>query len=171
MSTAHYQYTKVDNKYIIKLMGELKYKWSSGFSNFIKKIFHKGDFDDIIVDISEASYIDSTNIGLLAQIARFSLQKFSHKLPVIVDTDGLQELLRDMGFAEICEFVKMPDNFDYEYKSIQSTQGSKENLGKMILDAHKTLTEINENNKQQFKDVVNLLEKQTGKEKDKDETE
>lgn len=168
MANTNYQYAKIDNKYIIKLSGELKYKWSSGFNNFLQKIFQKDDFDEIVVDLSETSYIDSTNIGLLAKIARFSLRKFSRKLPVIVDQkdEDVKELLIGMGFNKLCNFIKIPENFDHQYKTIKDSRKSKEDLGKMILDAHKTLSKISQKNKKQFKNVVELLEQQTRKDEE-----
>ena len=159
MANTNYQYAKIDNKYIIKLSGELKYKWSSGFNNFLQKIFQKDDFDEIVVDLSETSYIDSTNIGLLAKIARFSLRKFSRKLPVIVDQkdEDVKELLIGMGFNKLCNFIKIPENFDHQYKTIKDSRKSKEDLGKMILDAHKTLSKISQKIKNNLKTLSNYL--------------
>ena len=170
MTIARYRYKKVDNKYIIKLSGDLKYKWSSGFNNFIREIFAKKDFDEIIIDITDTDYIDSTNIGLLAKIARFSLKHFSHKLPIIVDNTDVKELLLDMGFDKICKFIKEPREYGKDYETIENHQDTKKDLGKMILNAHKTLSEIDEKNKEQFKDVVNLFEKQRKEQQESDDS-
>lgn len=165
MTTYHYQFAKVDNKYFIKLSGELKYQWSSGFNNFLQELFKKQNFDEIIVDVTDTEYMDSTNIGLLAKIARYSIKNFSHKLPLIIDEADVKELLQEMGFDKLCKFIKKPEDFDHKYEKIKGQKESKKNLGKMILDAHRTLSDINEKNKDQFKNVLDVLERQKRKDK------
>lgn len=169
MEEDHYKYTKIDSKYYIKLSGELRYNWSSGFNAFIEELFKRNDYENIIVDISDVTYLDSTNIGLIAQIARYVIDNFSHKLAVIVQGEEIKKLLLDMGFSEICNFIPKEEEVDHDMKSINTESKSKNELGRMLLEAHRTLMEINENNEKKFKNVVEMLENET--EQDAEENE
>jgi len=168
MEQDHYKYAKIDSKYYIKLAGELRYNWSSGFNAFIEELFKRDDYDDILVDVSDVTYLDSTNIGLVAQIARYVIDNFSHKLSVIIQGNEIKNLLKDMGFAEICNFIPKEDEVNEDLKSINSESKSKNELGRMLLEAHKTLMEINKDNEQKFKNVVEMLERETDQESDEE---
>lgn len=64
----------------IRMVGNLKYTGSSGFDMFLDD-FLSQEYRDVVVDLSDAVFIDSTNLGLLARIAERSRRMGKPPLP------------------------------------------------------------------------------------------
>ena len=99
-----YQYAEYGDLFIIKLGGRLIYSISSGFEKFLNKLFEEKKKKDILIDLSTVEAIDSTNLGLLAKIAIYSIENFSKKISIISTNDDVNIQLRNMGFDDY--FIK-----------------------------------------------------------------
>ena len=121
----------------VQFVGNATMKNSRTLEELFDKIF-AGEKKEIIIDFKDCNYMDSTMLGFLAKTAiklkkSWSKQMFEH----------LEEFTGTVELAEL------------EVKDF-SDKGEK---AKHILDAHKTLMSLSEENEKVFKNVVELLEK------------
>ncbi|MBR5928239.1 MAG: anti-sigma factor antagonist, partial [Spirochaetia bacterium] len=66
----NYYFAKDGNKVYFKLTGVLKYTTCGHFDAFLDDfIAHASDVESITIDLTEAEFLDSTNLGFLAKIA------------------------------------------------------------------------------------------------------
>ncbi len=78
----NYYFAKDGNKVFFKLTGVLKYTTCGHFDAFLDDfIAHASDVESIAIDLTEAEYLDSTNLGFLAKIAQFMLDKTEARPP------------------------------------------------------------------------------------------
>lgn len=159
MIESNFYYSKNNGIYYIKLIGSITYTKSAGFDKFLELIFNDDDLNDIVLDLTETNYMDSTNLGLICKIANFIYKKFNRKVVMISTNDNLNELLRSVGFHMVFNFVDSYENIDIEMQKIENLETNKNEIAKMILEAHKTLLESNDENYLKFKNVVDLLQK------------
>ena len=157
-------YARHEDTYVLKFVGGIHYgqHWSFDLSkalaNFLDKIFANLDFDDIIVDLTEATAIDSTNLGLLARIAIFMHEKMG-KCPTIVSTNpNISQTLHTVGFRQIFTIIEKPLGTPEAEEDLPIHGDRDVNVTKMLLVAHRTLCTLNENNAERFKDLVDTLE-------------
>ena len=101
MYNGKYLYTKYNNIYFIKLIGNITYPISNDLNKFLDRIFMSKDFENIVVDLTQTEQIDSTNIGLLAKIAKFMFDNFNKKTTLISTNKNITQLLVNMGFNKI----------------------------------------------------------------------
>ncbi len=152
-------YNKNDKNLSIKLVGDIKYSYSNNFSNFIDCVFSSIENHEILIDLTETKYIDSTNLGLLAKIARLQRRKNNKKVTIICNQPNIINILESMGFDMVFILVK---NIAVDYNECKEIQAipdlNDRETAKLMLEAHKELAELNENNRQTFKDVINFLE-------------
>ncbi|HQM45359.1 MAG TPA: STAS domain-containing protein, partial [Smithellaceae bacterium] len=80
METGSVYYARHENTYVIKLIGEVRYQLGCAFDDFLKRLFAKDDFRDIVIDLTETRMIDSTCLGLLAKIANYARAHFGGKV-------------------------------------------------------------------------------------------
>ena len=155
-------YTRSGRLYILKLTGEVRYPLSPAFDAFLARIFAEQGFDDVVIDLAEASCIDSTNLGLLAKIALYTTNRLGHKSVIVSPNPDITEVLESMGFEHVFTIVDSLDAVAGEgTPSMQalSDQGTDEqDLARILLDAHQVLSGLNEENREQFKDVVGFLQ-------------
>ena len=107
-----YQFAEKGDLFIIKLGGRLKYSVSSGFEKFLSKLFEEKKRKDILIDLSTVVAIDSTNLGLLAKIAIYSIENFNKKISIISTNDDVNIQLRNMGFDEYFILLHNIHNID-----------------------------------------------------------
>jgi anti-anti-sigma regulatory factor len=82
----------------IKLVGDLRYDSSAkGFIEFVNTKLTDEKISDIIIDTQDCDYIDSTNVGILGQIARIQTQKGAKKTG-----DFLQRAFKDLQCYQRC---------------------------------------------------------------------
>ncbi|HOG63961.1 MAG TPA: STAS domain-containing protein [Spirochaetota bacterium] len=160
MQSGSYQYAWLNNIYIIKLSGSLTYSSSGDLDAFISRIFAERNFSNILIDLSETDSLDSTNLGLLAKIGRYTLDTFQRKTSMISPRDDINRVLRSMGFDSVFTIITEPEHFSGTLSSIPHTEQSERETAQTILDAHRTLMEMNDANRSVFKNVVKFLEKE-----------
>ena len=153
-------YAVSDNICFIKMTGIIQCATVSGFDLFIKQIFQDEAIDDILIDLCETEHIDSTNLGLIAEIARFMIKKYNRKPTIISKNEKITAILENMGFRKVFIIVKGLGDFTDELKEVPGIEQSEWEKAKMILEAHKAIMELSEKNESIFKDVVKMLEEQ-----------
>ncbi|GAB3100198.1 STAS domain-containing protein [Aestuariicella hydrocarbonica] len=144
--------------YVIKMVGDVRLTLCMSFDQFIDAMFEADDFASIIFDLTSAEAIDSTTLGLMAKISILADQR-KHLRPVIISTSaGINRLLDTMGFSEIFNIMTelpVPLSPDQCLEVCDMDECAARNK---VLEAHRILMELNENNRETFKDLVKTLE-------------
>ena len=159
MNPGQIHYAVVENRAFLKLAGTIRYPLSQRLNLAVGRMFARATAKEVVVDLQEVEFIDSTCLGLLARVATRCLE-LGCELPVIVSTQPeVNRLLRSMGFDHV--FVLIAD-------LAAPTAGladAAELAGvcrrpdpQVVLDAHRALCEINANNRLLFQNVIEQLE-------------
>ena len=144
--------------YVLKLVGEVRLNLCSTIDSAIESMTSDPDFASIVVDLSETTLIDSTTLGLLARLAIQAKQK-SHFLPSIVSTNpDITRVITTMGFESVYLILKEPASSSQALSELAPQEITEEELRENVLSAHKVLMNLNEHNREQFKDLVATLE-------------
>jgi len=145
------------NKYFLKIVGTPRYTNCADFSYFISALISENQFEDILVDLSETDFLDSTSLGLLAKLAGAVVSKFDRKMTVISTNRDINDLLINTGFDQIMLLIEKPDDFNSELDELPAVNDVNKNMAKMMLEAHKILSDMNSENENEFKAVVEML--------------
>ena len=149
---------------VFKLVGDVRYAVSSSyamlvsFDGFLDSLTKDSEFEHVLIDLTELTSIDSTNIGLLAKIAVHMREKNSSKPTIISTNESITRLLYTMGLQSIFLIVDKTDIAESEWEEIPSVDPRDRSLARIMLEAHRMLSELSKDNKETFKDVLLLLE-------------
>ena len=143
--------------HVLRYVGDIKYPLAPTIDRFVNLLFEREPVDELVVDLSAADSIDSTNLGELARIAQRLREEGGHR-PVIVSTqEPISQLLRSMALDEVFDLSREPPASGGD--EIPATGPvSKRELGRVMLGAHKSLVDLHESNGQRFRDVIALME-------------
>jgi len=158
MTTPRYQVAFHDSKYFLKLSGELRYTDCVAFNQFLKKICREDNYSDVMVDLTEADFLDSTNLGLIAKLAIHVQGKFKHKLPILSTRSQVTKSMTSMGLGHLCLFLEELGGPTPELEGSEFEQGDEKDIAVVMLDAHRTLMGLTKENETVFRNVVALLE-------------
>jgi anti-anti-sigma factor len=157
MATGSLFYARHQRTYVLKLVGELRYTLGEALNAFLDRLFKQEDFDRILIDLTEAVSIDSTILGLLAKVANFMGERFGRK-PILVSTNAdINQLLDSVGFYEVFIVAEQLDLSNEGLRPLSVPAPSEEAMAATLLEAHTLLSELNEDNRLLFKDVVEAL--------------
>lgn len=152
-----YQYAVEAQKLFIRMVGYMKYTESTGFDAFISSLDDE-DVTDILIDLTEAEYLDSTNLGLIAQLGEKTLVQHHHAATIICPNKEITQILLSVGFDDVFMLLTSPEEDDHVFAEIPHGATDTQEVSKMMIKAHKKLMDLNEHNHEVFKEVVNLME-------------
>ena len=178
MSSGKIQFAENEGTYVLKFLGEIRLTISSSLESFLDNMFNDHEFCSVIIDLSETSTIDSTSLGLLARLSIQARKRFN-LVPIIISTkDDINRILTSMGFDSVFVIVREFDGLiKLPMNDLPAECSSEPATQERVLQAHKVLMSLNEENRKAFNELVTQLEKgckpdrkETGSDSD-DETE
>ena len=132
---------------------------SAALSAFLDDLFKNTEFSDILIDLTDTQAIDSTNLGLLARVAKFMEETFHRKATIVAPSDDIRRVLEGVAFDRVFCIVRDAQALPAELDMIACEKESDRKFTQLVLEAHRTLMTLSEKNREAFKDVVELMEK------------
>ena len=144
--------------YVLKFIGEIRLYLCSTLDIIIDSMASNPLFKTVVIDLSETTIIDSTTLGLLAKIAVLARKKSSF-LPTIITTNpDVTRIIQTMGFDEIFIIMKEPASNITDLEELPILKATEQEVREKVLDAHLRLMDLNDSNREEFKDLVQALE-------------
>jgi hypothetical protein len=117
----------------------------------------------VLVDLTETTYIDSTNLGELTKISSYLYQQ-SRRRPTLVSTrDDISAIITGLGLDRVFTLVEDLELPDVELRHIPEVEVSERRNAQRILDAHRSLMAVNEKTGRIFRSVVDAFENDFGR--------
>jgi len=144
--------------YVLKFTGDVRVTLCSTVDSFLSSLFARDDFRSVLVDLTETQGIDSTSLGLLAKLSLATQRRFG-VLPTLVSTNPeINRVLETMGFDDVFHIVTEPLVDTEQLGELPKVEASEEDLREKVLEAHLALMDLNEENRESFRDLVSALE-------------
>tara|TARA_R110001599_G_scaffold250656_1_gene450483 strand:+ start:1168 stop:1656 length:489 start_codon:yes stop_codon:yes gene_type:complete len=158
MSTGKIQFAESEGTFVLKFVGDVRLTLCAALDAYIEKIFSVLSFNAIIIDLTETDGIDSTSLGLLAKLSILSRQKVGFLPTLVSNQDDMNRLLQSMGFDQVFNIVSELTPTSAELEDLPGQQLSEELVKDKVLEAHRILMNLNEHNREAFRDLVSALE-------------
>lgn len=160
MKAQQYLFTICKNVLCLKLRGNITYLNSYPFDSFSRHIFTRTDFTSVLIDLSETTGIDSTNLGILARIGSAARTRSGEKATIIATSPDISRTLESMGFGQVFAIINEPAPPGAGLKPLPpAAPEGVTGLAETILDAHRELMSISKQNEKTFRSVVDFMEK------------
>ena len=150
-----------DGIYVLLFEGDVRLTLCTAVDGFLEKMFHDQAFKSVLVDLSRTDSIDSTSLGLLAKLSIKADKLFSYRPTLLSPRPDITRILFSMGFEDVFSIVEKPLKYEEQLEELPSLKTSSEELRKRVLEAHRTLMAMNEDNRQAFQDLVETLESES----------
>lgn len=158
MSSGKILFAERSGNYLLKFVGDVRLTLCSTLDLFLANTLENDGFKTILIDLTETDGIDSTSLGLLAKIS-VKLKKRHQQLPTIISTnEDVTRILLSMGFDKVFILLSEPLGAQGELQQLDEMQESESEMRQRILEAHRTLMDLNEHNRDAFSDLVHSLE-------------
>jgi anti-anti-sigma regulatory factor len=147
-----------DGVHVLKFVGDVRVTLGPTIDTFLTTLLKTEDFRSVIIDLSETKGIDSTSLGFLAKISIGAKDSFGI-IPTIISTnDDITRVLLSMGFDQVFLIIKEPIESSVTMGEVPVKDMSEEDLRKKVLEAHEVLMQLNDENRDMFRDLVVALQ-------------
>ena len=147
----------------IKMTGTIRYFLSPGFDAFVRSEFICKESQRFTIDLNEVTNIDSTNLGILAAIANYSIKEFDKRSKIVSTNSDINEILKSMGFEKVFKIIKQRQNLPKYFNDTADFEQDIRDQNELILDSHKNLMKMNDKNQQEFLNVIKTIEQSARK--------
>lgn len=148
-----------DGAYLIRLEGDVRVTLCTTIDDYFRHMYEDPGFASVWVDVCHAEGIDSTTLGLLAKLALTVREKFGFR-PAIYSCDpGITRLLRSMGFQHLFELREELCMAPERASAVPLVEGSEEEVRQQVIEAHRALMGISDENRARFRDLISALER------------
>ena len=148
-----------DGAHVLKLQGDVRLTMCTALDQYFQGMFAEPDFVSVWVDVTEADGLDSTTLGMLAQLAIQTRERFHFRPAIFSINPSIDRLLETMGFDQLFERRNECCNTDASIKEIPAVACEEGEVAKQVLAAHRTLMSISDENAGAFRDLVTTLER------------
>jgi len=147
-----------DGAYALKLVGDVRVNLCSTIDDYFLHMFQDPDFVSVTVDLCDAEGIDSTTLGLLAKLALRFHKQFGLRPALYSCNIGINRLLSSMAFSKIFDIREEACNNPEDIDEIPSHSDDTEAVREKVIEAHRILMDISEENRDRFRDLMTVLE-------------
>ncbi len=141
---------------IIRIIGRATFKISQQLREFGMGMLHR-DIVSVIFELSECYGMDSTILGVIAMIGLEGRGK--SEVVVVNANDTVRSQLESVGLSKLCRFAcESVENVNWD-TLCRAAAGAvtMDSVADTVLEAHKTLMNLEPQNIPKFRDVVEIL--------------
>ena len=158
MNVGKMLFAENDGCYVLKLQGDVRLTLSASLETFLQTVIEKSEFRSLVIDLSEADSVDSTSLGLLAKLAIASRRQLQEAPVLVSPKEDITRILFSMGFEQVFIISEQAVMQEENFQTMTPTEESERTTQLRVIDAHKTLMALNDNNHAVFSDLVAQLE-------------
>ncbi len=148
-----------DGAYALKLVGDVRVNLCTSIDDYFEHMFEDPHFESVMVDLCEAEGIDSTTLGLLAKLALRVRKQYGLRPAIYSSNSGINRLLASMAFNKLFDIREEAcDNTDC-ISDIPSVNADPVSAREKVIEAHRILMDISDENKERFHDLIAVLER------------
>ncbi|MBN8410743.1 STAS domain-containing protein [Halomonas denitrificans] len=147
--------------FVLKLCGDVRLTLCATLDHQAQQLAQTPGLTAVMIDLRDASNVDSTALGFLAKVAMALRGKLEQSPTIVADNPDVKRMLEVMGFGSFFTLVERPIAEVDELQELPEVAADEEGLRQRILEAHRILMRMNEHNQEQFQPLVEMLEAQS----------
>ncbi len=148
-----------DGSYVIRLVGDVRLTLCTSLDDFFQHMFDDPNFASVWVDLCDVEGLDSTTLGLLAKLALKVKERFGFEPAIYCCDPGISRLLKSMAFHRLFKLHEESCSNPADIAEIPSVKCNEDSVKKKVIEAHRVLMSISDENRDRFKDLLTVLER------------
>ncbi len=145
--------------YVLRLTGDVRMTLCTSIDDYISHMLDDPAFASVWIDLCDVDGLDSTTLGQLARLAQRVYARHGFR-PAIYSCDaGINRLLYSMGFQRLFDMHEdaCGDNI-VAVEDIPLVPGSEDVVKERVVEAHRALMGVSDENAERFRDLMSVLE-------------
>lgn len=149
---------KNNGVYVLKFNGDVRLTLCAALDIFLEQMIAEPDLQAVFIDLSDTVGIDSTSLGFLAKISILTQKTYGWKPSIITVSDDITRLLMSMSFDQVFNIIEERIDGDDTLDELPTIEASEQDTKEQVLEAHRILMGLSDDNKAKFQELVSMLE-------------
>jgi len=145
--------------YVLRLEGDVRLTLCASIEDYVESMLADPEFRSVWVDLCGAEGIDSTTLGQLAKLALAVEERFGFRPAIFCCDSGINRLLGSMGLDRLFVMHEKTCCATGCSQMIPMVPGSEDEVREKVLEAHRVLMDVSEENRARFAELVSTLER------------
>jgi anti-anti-sigma factor len=145
--------------HVLRFVGDIRYTLTPSIDRYLENIFTGSKPAGFVIDLTETDSIDSTNLGLLARLAKRMQALDTRRITIVSNRTDINSVLKSMALDEVFDIVEDAGLDTDTVREVPLQDTDKETLTRTLIDTHRALMDLSEHNREMFRDVIKALEK------------
>ncbi|HEY3494850.1 MAG TPA: STAS domain-containing protein [Polyangiaceae bacterium] len=154
------RYARAGDAVVLALQGRVHYAFGSRLRAFFDELSERLRGAKLFVDLRSVEAIDSTGMGLLARLGLAARER-GRGAVIVCSNDDVCLCLHSAAFGELFEFSErwpFDETLVLGEVPLGASGVTEEQLGPVMLEAHRDLAALSDQNRRTFADVIAALE-------------
>ena len=145
--------------YVLRLTGDVRMTLCASIDEYIAGMLDDPDFASVWIDLCDAEGLDSTTLGQLARLAQRVNARYAFRPAIYSCDDSINRLLYSKGFQRLFDLHEDACNGgSIAVEDIPLVPGSEDAVKDRVIDAHRALMGVSDENAERFRDLMAVLE-------------
>lgn len=152
-----------EGAFVLRLTGPIRYPVAPALRAFLDEALTRTREHTVLLDLRGVESLDSTCLGLLARVGRSSLEALHRHAIIVCPDNDVATTLRSAAFDTL---FAMTSVFPFDATPVLTEEvplqppapGEGDELGPVVLEAHRALGSLSEENRRTYRDVIATLE-------------
>jgi len=158
MSSGKILVARNNGVYVLKFIGDVRLTLCAALDIFLEKIVAEPALQAVFIDLTDTQGIDSTSLGFLAKISILTQKTFGWKPSIISVSEDITRVLLSMSFDQVFNIIEDRIDDGNDLDELPYMECSEQETKEQVLEAHKILMGLSEDNKAKFQELVSMLE-------------
>jgi anti-anti-sigma regulatory factor len=151
-------------RYILAFEDDVRVMLCASLDQCIERMFADSAFASVSIDLTQATGIDSTTLGLLAKLALRAELDYEMQPLLFSSNKDINYALSSMGLDDVfsiqhCEpDIESCHHLLEELECDEDDEVDEDMMRKHVIEAHQALMDLNQNNRLKFQDLMDLLD-------------
>lgn len=151
--------------FVLKLSGDVRLTLCATLDSQAQRLAETPGLTAVMVDLRDATNIDSTALGFLAKVAMALGGRLEQPPTIVVNNPDVRRMLDVMGFSHYYTLLEAPisepGQLEGLLEDLPEMPTDEDDMRDRILEAHRILMCMNKHNREQFQPLVEMLEAQS----------
>ncbi|WP_110668556.1 STAS domain-containing protein [Salinicola halophilus] len=146
--------------FVLKLCGDVRLTLCATLDAQALRLAELPGLRAVMVDLREATNVDSTALGFLAKVALAVQGRLEQPPTIVAEHPDVRHMLDVMGFGRYFTLVEAPLTEPEALSELPHVETDESGIQQRILEAHRILMRMSDHNRHEFQPLVELLESQ-----------
>ena len=148
--------------HVMLFRGDVRLTLCKALDDYLADVLKDPCIRSIVVDLSETENIDSTSLGLLAKLSIESGRRFGYRPTLVSTRPDITRIIEAMGLDDVFNLVHEQLAHEEQLGELPPCAANEDQVRTRVLEAHRILMGLNEQNREVFRDLVATLEAECG---------